>query len=309
MGTRDQFSLDHMSYPNSYASPQFHSRYLPVVDNRLPQIDSQNYNFLYEQPPSAPFLAEPPELSPSSIASPPKYRPIQSRPSATGLDGEKPGDTLQVKPWKHQRQPQDTSGESTSAQLEAGVKTVSLANPENKRYELPDRLTLPRIPRLTQGPLNFSSDGVPFSQCTGSDLYSRNQGLSFAPYRFLPSNDLASAAEIRSPLFLNGASTSNDPVTDRPAHHHYAQCSLGSSDTQFSYPNASFELSQNQDFIREASIQFAEHLEMAQVLQSLSIVQDYMAKYPSIFEDQASEMVQRWILDIQSLKLSEAMSK
>lgn len=61
--------------------------------------------------------------------------------------------------------------------------------------------------------------------------------------------------------------------------------------------------------MRAASIQLAEHLERTQVMQSLSIVQDYMAKHPSIFEDQASEMVRRWILDIRSLKLSETMSK
>lgn len=150
MGTRDQFSLDHMSYPSSYASPQYPSEYLPLVENRLFHTDSQNYDLFYEEPPSAPFLAEPPEPSPSSISSTPKYRTIQPQPSATGPDAKKPGDTLQVKPRKRQRRPQDTSGESTSAQLEAGVKIASLANPENERFELPDRLTLPRIPRLTQ---------------------------------------------------------------------------------------------------------------------------------------------------------------
>jgi hypothetical protein len=33
--------------------------------------------------------------------------------------------------------------------------------------------------------------------------------------------------------------------------------------------------------MRAASLQFSEHLEKTQVLQSLSILQDYMAKYPS----------------------------
>lgn len=113
-------------------------------------------------------------------------------------------------------------------------------------------------------------------------------------------------AEVRSPLFLNGASEA--PVTDRPAYHHYGHSSLDPSDRQFSCPNASFELDQNQDAMRAASIQLAEHLERTQVMQSLSIVQDYMAGHPSIFEDQAPDMIQRWILDIGSVKLSESMS-
>lgn len=101
---------------------------------------------------------------------------------------------------------------------------------------------------------------------------------------------------------------SEAPVTDRPAYHHYAHCSLDPSDRQFSCPNASFEQDQNQDAMRAASIQLAEHLERTQVMQSLSIVQDYMARHPSIFEDQAPYMIQRWILDIGSVKLSESMS-
>jgi hypothetical protein len=155
MGTRDQFSLDHMSYPSSYASPQCPSGYLPVVDNRFLQIDSLNYDFFYEQPPSAPFLAEPPELSPSSISSPPKYRAIQPRPSATASDSKKPGDMLQVKPRKRQWLLQDTSGESASAQLEAGVKIASLAISENERFGLPDCLTLPRIPKTDSRIMKF----------------------------------------------------------------------------------------------------------------------------------------------------------
>lgn len=152
MDTRDQFSLDHMSYPSSYASPQYPSGHLPIVENRFLQTDFQNYDLFYEQPPSAPFLAEPPEPPPSFLSSPlaPKYRTIRPRPSATSPDGKNPGDTLQVKPRKRQWRPQDTSGESTSAQLEAGVKIASLANLENERFELPGRLTPTRIPRLTQ---------------------------------------------------------------------------------------------------------------------------------------------------------------
>lgn len=150
MDTRDQFSLDHMSYPSSYASPQYFSGYLPIVENRFLQTDFQNYDLFYEQPPSAPFSAEPPEPPPSSISSPPKYRMIQPRPSATSPDEKKPDDTLQVKPRKRQWRSRDTGYESTSVQLEAGVKIASLANPENESFELPDRLTLTRIPRLTQ---------------------------------------------------------------------------------------------------------------------------------------------------------------
>lgn len=124
MNTRDQFSLDHTSYPSLDASPQYPSGYLPIVEYRFLQTDVQNYDLFYEQPPSAPFLAEPPEPPPSSISSPPKYRTIQPRPSATSPDAKTPGDTLQIKPGKRQWRPQDTSGESTSVQLEAGVKRL-----------------------------------------------------------------------------------------------------------------------------------------------------------------------------------------
>ncbi|CAG8260969.1 unnamed protein product [Penicillium olsonii] len=263
MDTRDQFSLDHTSYPSLDASPQYPSGYLPIVEYRFLQTDVQNYDLFYEQPPSAPFLAEPPEPPPSSISSPPKYRTIQPRPSATSPDAKNPGDTLQIKPGKRQWRPQDTSGESTS-------------------------------------------NDVPFSQCTNSGLCSSNQEQSFAPYRPFPSNDLGSVVEVRSPLFLNGASEA--PATDGPACHHYAHCSLDPSDRQFSCPNASFEIDQNQDAMRAASIQLSEHLERTQVMQSLSIVQDYMARHPSIFEDQAPDMIQRWLVEIESVELSECMS-
>jgi hypothetical protein len=149
MGTRDQIFWDHMSYASSYASPQCTSGYLPVVENKFLQTDSQNCGLFYEQPLSAPFLIGPPELSPSFMSSLPKYRAIQPRATSTGSDAKNPIDTMQVKPRKRQRRPQDTSGEST--QLETGVRIVSLANPENERFELSDRLTLPRNPRLTQG--------------------------------------------------------------------------------------------------------------------------------------------------------------
>ena len=61
--------------------------------------------------------------------------------------------------------------------------------------------------------------------------------------------------------------------------------------------------------MRAASVRFAENLERMQVLQSLSIVQDYMAKHPSVFESQAPEMVQRWMLDIEGVKLLGSLSE
>ena len=55
--------------------------------------------------------------------------------------------------------------------------------------------------------------------------------------------------------------------------------------------------------MEEACIRLAAHLEKIQVLQSLSIVQDYMAKYPYIFEEQAPETVQRWLVGINDMSL------
>ncbi|CAG8878877.1 unnamed protein product [Penicillium nalgiovense] len=98
-------------------------------------------------------------------------------------------------------------------------------------------------------------------------------------------------------------------VADRPAYHHDVPCSLDLSDIQVSWPNSFFELSQDRDSMRAASLQFSEHLERTQVLQSLSILQDYMAKYPSVFERQAPEMVQRWMLDIEGVKPPESLSE
>lgn len=109
------------------------------------------------------------------------------------------------------------------------------------------------------------------------------------------------------PLFSNAASAAL--VADRPAYHHDVPCSLDLSDIQVSWPNSFFELSQDRDSMRAASLQFSEHLERTQVLQSLSILQDYMAKYPSVFERQAPEMVQRWMLDIEGVKPPESLSE
>jgi len=162
-------------------------------------------------------------------------------------------------------------------------------------------------PKTNSRTIKFSSKGVSFSQYTDSDLCSSNQEPSFAPSRFLPSKDLASAAEIRSPRFLNGAPKAL--VNDQPTHHHYVHCSLNSSDTRSSWPNTSFELSQSQYSMRAAFVQLAENLEKTQVLQSLSIVQDYMAKHPSIFESQDPEMVERWMLNIESVISAGSLSE
>ena len=61
--------------------------------------------------------------------------------------------------------------------------------------------------------------------------------------------------------------------------------------------------------MRAAFVQLAENLEKTQVLQSLSIVQDYMAKHPSIFESQDPEMVERWMLNIESVISAGSLSE
>jgi hypothetical protein len=53
----------------------------------------------------------------------------------------------------------------------------------------------------------------------------------------------------------------------------------------------------------------AAHLEKSQVLQSLSIVKDYMAKHPLIFEEQAPETVQRWLVGIETMDVPRSVSE
>lgn len=75
-GTRAQFSFDHeLPLPELiYFNP---SGYPIGMGDRSFEAGSQNYGFVYEQPPPAPFLAAPLALSLSPITTPPKYRAIQ----------------------------------------------------------------------------------------------------------------------------------------------------------------------------------------------------------------------------------------
>lgn len=121
----------------------------------------------------------------------------------------------------------------------------------------------------------------------------------FAPRRISPSNGLT------TPLLPND--TSESLIPGRSTYYHDMQLSIFSPENPFPYTSASIELHHRQNSTEAAFIGFAAHLEKAQVLQSLSIVQDYMAKHPWIFERQASETVQRWMVDIQSEDLSVSL--
>ncbi|KAJ5206906.1 hypothetical protein N7491_002462 [Penicillium cf. griseofulvum] len=255
-----------------------------VVD-RCVETGSENNYFVYEQPPPTPLA-----LSSSPTTIPPKYREIQPRLSGCGINPKTPDDTLLLKPPRcrggktrqnRQRRPQGRNREPKPVQLEADANMVSFARTR-------------------------SESSVPVSQYTDSSQFSSSQEPSVVPYPFSPSNNIA-GPEVRLPFSPNGASDAL--FADRPAYHHDVPCSLDSSDIQVSWPNSFFELSQDRDSMRAVSLQFSEHLEKAQVLQSLSILQDYMAKYPSVFERQAPEMVQGWMLDIEGFTPPGSLSE
>jgi hypothetical protein len=98
-------------------------------------------------------------------------------------------------------------------------------------------------------------------------------------------------------------------VTDRPVYPHDVRRSLISLDIHVPLPSEFLELSQNQDSKEADFVGLAAHLEKTQVLQSLAIVQDYMAKHPSIFEVQAPGMLQRWTADIEALSTPGSLSE
>ena len=154
MGTRDEFAFGQMNHPSSYTSQHYLSEYPPVVGNSVLATYYENYGFVYEQLPPAPFLAAPPALTTSPPPSPPKYRALQPRPNKHGFKAEISGDTLQSKPRKRrrggmrrksQRLPQLGSDKSKSSQLEAGANMVPSTTPERDRFELPNHLILPHF--------------------------------------------------------------------------------------------------------------------------------------------------------------------
>ncbi|KAJ5335705.1 uncharacterized protein N7506_005641 [Penicillium brevicompactum] len=108
MSTRDQFTFGRVSYPISYTSPQYVSEYPPVVDERSIGACPQNYDFIYEEPPPAPFLEAAAAISPSPSPSPSpsystptsKYRAIWPRPNEYDPKTRNPGDALRLKPRK-----------------------------------------------------------------------------------------------------------------------------------------------------------------------------------------------------------------
>lgn len=170
---------------------------------------------------------------------------------------------------------------------------VSSAGPEVERFEFSYRLIRPHIPSLTQA---IKASSTTFSQDTDSHLCSSTQEHFFAPHPISPSNSLT------TPVLPND--TSESLIPGRSTYYHDVQLSLFLLKNPFPCTSASTEQYHRQNSVEAAFIGFTAHLEKAQVLQSLSIVQDYLTKHPSIFETQAAETVQRWMVDIQSEELT-----
>ncbi|KAJ6093710.1 hypothetical protein N7499_003041 [Penicillium canescens] len=305
MGTRDQLSFGQISYPSSYTSPQYIPIYPPVVDTRF--LETSFHDFDYEQPPPAPFLAAPRAVSPSPPPSSPKYRAIRPRPKKDRPETNDFDDTLRLKPRKRRksrRLPQERSDESKVAQPELDVNIASSARAGSERFGLRNFCYLNK-PQADPKAVQCSS--APFSQYTDSDICSSGHEPTFASCPPSSSKDFASPKWNGLQPLLSDASEAL--VTDRPVYPHDVRRPLISPDIHAPLPSGFLELSQNQDSKEADFAGLAAHLEKIQVLQSLAIVQDYMAKHPSIFEVQAPQMIQRWTADIEALSTPGSLSK
>ncbi|OGE47037.1 hypothetical protein PENARI_c073G06512 [Penicillium arizonense] len=299
MGTQDQFLFGQISYP------QYISIYPSVVDNRY--LETSSHDFVYEQPPPAPFLAAPPAVSRFPPPLPPKYRAIRPQPKKDGPETNDFDDTLQLKPRKRRksrRLPQERSDESKVTQSELDVNIASSARAGSERFGLPNFCYFNK-PQADPKAVQCSS--APFSQYTDSDICSSCHEPTFASCPPSSSKDFASPKWNGLLPLLNDACEAL--VTDRPVYPHDVRRSLISPDIHVPLPSGFLELSQNQDSKEADFVGLAAHLEKTQVLQSLAIVQDYMAKHPSIFEVQAPGMIQRWTADIEALSTPGSLSE
>jgi hypothetical protein len=151
MGTRDDFAFGQMNHPSSYTSQHYLSEYPPVVDNSVLATYYENYGFVYEQPPPAPFLAAPPALTTFPPPSPPKFRTIQPRPNKHGSKTESIGDMLHSKPQRRRRGrqsrrlPQQGSSKPKFTQCEADANMLPSTWERGERFELPSHLILPYV--------------------------------------------------------------------------------------------------------------------------------------------------------------------
>lgn len=145
----------------------------------------------------------------------------------------------------------------------------------------------------------FSS--APSNRYTESDLRSSSQEPTFAPGSVPPTNDTVISERKQS-------STKPSDLPEalaygRPADHHGVHGSHTLPDKQARWPTSYFERGQCQEDTQILCDELAARLEKNQVLQSLSILQDYMAKHPSSFEKQAPETVQRWLVGVNNMDL------
>jgi hypothetical protein len=151
----------------------------------------------------------------------------------------------------------------------------------------------------------FSS--APFNRYTESDLRSSSQEPTFAPGSVPPTND--SVIPERNQSSTIPSDLSEALAYGRPADHHGVHGSHILPDKQARWPDSYFERGQSQEDTQIICDELAARLEKTQVLQSLSILQDYMAKHPSCFEKQAPETVQRWLVGINNMDLRGPSSK
>ncbi|OQD76256.1 hypothetical protein PENANT_c132G02051 [Penicillium antarcticum] len=273
MGTRDQCPFGLISYPSSYLSPRYASAYAPVVES---------HDFVYEQPLPASFLAAPLALSPSAPTSgpAPTYRSIRPRPKNDGLDTDNLNEPLKYKPGKRRRK----------------------MNRKSRQLSQEGR-DKPNVPRPESKATQCSS--VPFSQYADSDVCSSNREPTFTPCPPSSSNDLASPKWNQwLPLPIN---VSEAHVTDWSIYPHDVRHSLISPDIHFPLPTGPLQLSQDHDSQDIDFVGIAAYLETKQVLQSLTILQDYMAKRPSMFEEKDPKTIQRWMAYIKDLSTPEPL--
>ncbi|OQD78762.1 hypothetical protein PENANT_c083G09793 [Penicillium antarcticum] len=290
MDTGDQFAFGQMSYPYLYTSPQCLSSYHSAVGNRSFGAGFQSRDFIYglHVPVPSPCWATP-ALSPSPPPLRPKYCVIQPRPKNDGSKARKVDKVVRTKSSKRQKgemrrssQRPKRSSELKPTQLKADTSLVSPTKPGRESTE-------------------------PCNQYTESDLCSSNQVPTFTPGPIPPANGSASVARIESSVLTGDASGAL--VRGRPTDHQGLHQHITQPNNQQRWPSLSFRISQSHSHMEASYTGLAAHLEKSQVLQSLSIVKDYMAKHPLVFEEQAPETVQRWLVGIETMDVPRSLSE
>ncbi|KAJ6091038.1 hypothetical protein N7499_003752 [Penicillium canescens] len=309
MDTGDQFAFGQMSYPYLYTSPQCLSSYHSAVGNRSFEAGFQSRDFIYGLPVPSPCWATP-ALSPSPPPLRPKYCVIQPRPKNDGSKAGKVDKVVRTKSSKRQKgemrrssQRSKRSSELKPTQLKADTSLVSPTKPGREVWILIHLI----LSHFTSDPRSTKFSTEPCNQYTDSDLCSSNQVPTFTPGPIPPANGSASAARIESSVLTGDASGAL--VGGRPTDHQGLHQHITQPNNQQRWPGLSFRISQSDSHMEASYTGLAAHLEKSQVLQSLSIVKDYMAKHPWVFEEQAPETVQRWLVGIETMDVPRSLSE